>query len=127
MPYGKVTPYLPVKDLLKSYFKIQDQADHREVRERVIGKLLALDETLKNTLPVFLGLFNVPVQDSGWQAVDPVQRRHRILQAVTDLLIRERQVQPPAVVLENLHSLSTENQTFPGTLLPTPPPRPLLA
>ena len=126
IPYGKVTPYLPVRDLLKSYFKIQDQADHREVRERVIGKLLALDETLKNTLPVFLGLFNVPVQDSGWQAVDPVQRRHRILEAVTDLLIRESQVQPLAVVLEDLHWIDTESQSFLDKLVETLPTRHLL-
>ncbi len=126
IPYGKVTPYLPVRDLLKSYFKIQDQDDHREVRERVIGKLLALDETLKNTLPVFLGLFNVPVQDSGWQAVDPVQRRHRILEAVTDLLIRESQVQPLAVVLEDLHWIDTESQSFLDKLVETLPTRHLL-
>src|SRR5215467_9725278 len=39
VPYGKDTSYLPVIDLLKSYFKIQDRDDLREIREKVTGKL----------------------------------------------------------------------------------------
>src|SRR5262245_35701030 len=58
--YGKATSYLPVIDLLKGYFKIQDRDDLRELREKVTGKLLALDETLKPTLPTLLALLDVP-------------------------------------------------------------------
>ena len=39
--YGKATSYLPVIDLLKGYFKIQDRDDLREIREKVTGKLLS--------------------------------------------------------------------------------------
>src|SRR5713101_465216 len=45
--YGKATSYLPVIDLIKSYFKIQDRDDLREIREKVTGKLLTLDRTLE--------------------------------------------------------------------------------
>ncbi|MEK7445670.1 MAG: adenylate/guanylate cyclase domain-containing protein, partial [candidate division NC10 bacterium] len=38
--YGEATPYLPVIDLLKAYFRVQDGDDHREVREKLIGKIL---------------------------------------------------------------------------------------
>ena len=48
--YGKATSYLPVIDLVKGYFKLQDRDDFREVREKVMGKLLALDEALKPTV-----------------------------------------------------------------------------
>jgi adenylate kinase len=37
--YGKATSYLPVIDLLKGYFKIQDRDDLREIRAKVTGKL----------------------------------------------------------------------------------------
>ena len=49
--YGKATPYLPVIELLKSYCQIEDRDDPRRVREKVIGKLLNLDDALKPTLP----------------------------------------------------------------------------
>jgi AAA ATPase domain len=48
--YGKATPYLPVIDLLKAYFKIQDRDDQREIREKVTAKLLTLDKANKQTL-----------------------------------------------------------------------------
>ena len=75
--YGKATPYLPVIDLLKAYFKIHDRDDQREIREKVTGKLLTLDKSLESTLPAFLALLDVPVEDPTWQALDPSQRRQR--------------------------------------------------
>ena len=43
--YGKATPYLPLIDLLKAYFKIHDRDNQREIREKITGKLLTLDES----------------------------------------------------------------------------------
>ena len=73
--YGKATSYLPVIALLKNYFKIQDRDDLREIREKVTGKLLALDRTLEPSLPALLSLLDVPVEDTTWQAMLPAQRR----------------------------------------------------
>ena len=36
--YGKATPYLPVIELLKGYFKIDDRDDPRAIREKVTGE-----------------------------------------------------------------------------------------
>src|SRR3954471_8314925 len=41
--YGKATSYLPVIDLLKTYCDIEDRDEPRRVREKLTGKLLALD------------------------------------------------------------------------------------
>ena len=69
--YGKATSYLPVIDLLKGYFKIGDRDDHREMREKVTGKLLALDRALEPLLPPLLALLDVPIEDAAWQNLDP--------------------------------------------------------
>ena len=46
--YGKAMLYLPVIDLLKAYFQIDDRDDPpRRMREKVTGKLLSLDEALR--------------------------------------------------------------------------------
>src|SRR5262249_28030129 len=52
--YGKATSYLPVIELLKSYFKIENRDDLLEVRTKVTGRVVALDEALKSTLPALL-------------------------------------------------------------------------
>ena len=54
--YGKATSYLPVIDLLKGYFKIGDRDDHREMRAKVLGRVLGLDRALEPRLPPLLAL-----------------------------------------------------------------------
>jgi predicted ATPase len=109
--YGKGTPYLPVVDLLKGYFQIGDRDEPRTIREKVTGKLLALDRALEPTLPAFLALLDVPVEDRRWEILDPPQRRLRTLDAVRRLLLRESQVQPLLVIFEDLHWIDAETQS----------------
>jgi class 3 adenylate cyclase/tetratricopeptide (TPR) repeat protein len=119
--YGKATPYLPVIDLLKGYLRIQDQDDPRAVREKVTGKLLTLDEALKPTVPAFLALLDVPVDDAAWSALDPPQRRQRTLEALKRLFLRESQVQPLLLVFEDLHWVDGETQAVLDSLVESLP------
>ena len=124
--YGKATAYLPITDLLKGYFKIEDRDDHREIREKVTGKLLTLDEALKPTLPALLALLDVSVQDSQWQTLDAPQRRRQTLDSVKHLLMREGQVQPLCLVFEDLHWIDSETQAFLDNLIESLPTARLL-
>ena len=124
--YGKATSYLPVIDLLKAYFKVHDRDDHREVREKVIGKLLALDRALEPTLPALLALLDVPVDDAQWQILDPPQRRQRTFDAVKRLLLRESQLQPLLVIFEDLHWIDSETQALLDSLVESLPTARLL-
>ena len=110
--YGKATSYLPVIDLLKAYFKVQDRETHREIREKVTGKLLTLDRAFEPILPALLALLEVPVEDAHWQALDPANRRQRTLDAVKRLLLRESQGQPALVVFEDLHWIDDETRAL---------------
>jgi class 3 adenylate cyclase/tetratricopeptide (TPR) repeat protein len=115
--YGKATAYLPVRDLLKAYFQIDDRDDGRKIREKLTGKLLTLDATLGPTLPAFLTLLDVPVEDQHWQALDPTHRRQRTIEAIKGLLLRESQVQPLLLVFENLHWIDAETQAMLDSLI----------
>ncbi len=110
--YGKATPYLPVIELLKSYFGIQDRDGQWEIHERVAGKLLTLDRALEALLTPLLALLDVPVDDAAWTALDPPQRRLRTLEAIKRLLLRESQVQPLLVLFEDLHWIDSETQAL---------------
>jgi class 3 adenylate cyclase/tetratricopeptide (TPR) repeat protein len=115
--YGKATSYLPVIDLLRGYFKITDRDDQSEIREKVTGKLLALDRALEPDLPAMLALLDVPVDDVPWRAMDPAQRRQRTLEAVKHLLIREAREQPVVVIFEDLHWIDRETQALLDSLV----------
>jgi tetratricopeptide (TPR) repeat protein len=115
--YGRATSYVPLIDLLKGYFKIQDRDDLREIREKVTGKLLTLDRTLEPTLPAVLALLDVPVDDTAWQTLAPVERRQRTLDALKRLLLREAREQPLLVIFEDLHWIDSETQAVLDTLV----------
>ena len=115
--YGKATSYLPVIDLLKGYFKIGDRDNHREMRDKVMGRVLGLDRALEPLLPPLLALLDVPVDDAAWQTLDAPQRRQRTLDAVKRLLLRESQVQPLLVAFENLHWVDRETQALLDSLV----------
>jgi class 3 adenylate cyclase/tetratricopeptide (TPR) repeat protein len=110
--YGKAIPYLPIIELLKAYFAIEDRDEEQKIREKVTGKLVTLDTALGPTLPAFLTLLDVPVQDAAWRAFDSPQRRQRTLEAIERLLLRESQVQPLLLIIENLQWIDTETQAL---------------
>jgi class 3 adenylate cyclase/tetratricopeptide (TPR) repeat protein len=115
--YGKAASYLPVIDLLKCYFKIQDRDDLREIREKVTGKLLTLDRALEPTLPALLALLDVPADDAAWRTLDPGQRRRQTLDAVKRLLLREAREQPLLLIFEDLHWIDGETQALLDSLV----------
>ena len=124
--YGKATSYLPLIGLLKAYFKLGDRDTHREVREKVTGRLLTLDRTLEPILPAVLSLLGVPVEEMSWQALDPAERRQRTVDAVKRLLFRESRNQPLLIVFEDLHWIDAETQGLLDSLVESLPSARLL-
>src|SRR5439155_18489772 len=110
--YGKASPYLPLIELLKSYFQLQPQDDARTRRQKVIGKVLELDRTLEDTLPYLYALLGVEEQPSPLQQMDPQIRRQRTFEALKKLFLRESLNQPLILIFEDLHWIDSETQGF---------------
>ena len=96
--------------LLKAYFHLDDRDGGQPMRDKVTSRLRGLDDALSPTLPAFLTLLDVPVDDPQWHALDPPQRRQRFLEAIKRVLLRESQVRPVVLIVENLHWIDTETQ-----------------
>ncbi len=108
--HGKASAYLPVIDLLKSYFKIAAEDDERARREKVAGKVMILDRTLEDTLPYLYALLGISESDDPLAALDPQTRRRRTLEAIKRILVRESLSQPLIVEFEDLHWIDSETQ-----------------
>ena len=119
--YGQATTLLPVVYLLKVYFGIDDRDDRRRVREKLIGKLLGLDQTLGNMLPAFQALFDVSGDDPEWNSLGAEAQRERLRDAVKRLLLRETLVQPALLVFEDLHWIDSDTQAFLDSLVESLP------
>src|SRR2546425_1561342 len=100
--------------------------DTRKIREKVTGKLLALDRSLEPFLPALLSLLDVAVEDPQWERLDPPRRRQRTLDGVKRLLLRESKVQPVVTVFEDLHWIDSETQALLDSLVESLPTARLL-
>jgi class 3 adenylate cyclase len=114
--HGKASPYLPVIELLKSYFDVQPHDDERKRREKVGGKVLMLDRSLEDVLPYLFALLGVEEQPSPLQHMDPQLRRKRTFEALKKLFLRESLNQPLILIFEDLHWIDSETQGFLDTL-----------
>jgi class 3 adenylate cyclase/predicted ATPase len=110
--HGKATAYLPVIELLKSYFDIQTQDDERKRREKVAGKVVILDRTLEEILPYLYALLGIEEQPSPLAQMDAQIRRKRTFEALKKLFLRESLNQPVILIFEDLHWIDEETQRF---------------
>ena len=110
--HGRASPYLPVIQLLKGYFRIADQDDDRTQREKVTGRMLALDRTLEDAMPYLFALMGVQDPGSPLDGMDSTVRRQRTREAVKSLLHRESLDRTLMVIFEDLHWIDAETQSL---------------
>jgi class 3 adenylate cyclase/tetratricopeptide (TPR) repeat protein len=136
LAHGKDSSYLPVIELLKRYFAIAIEDDkrrrreqrvakllavdsgrvfspwRRRAREKVTGKVMALDRRLEDTLPYLFGLLGIQDSSDPLAQMDPQVKRRRTLDTIKRVLLRESLKQPLMVIFEDLHWIDDETQAF---------------
>src|SRR5215470_10788031 len=108
---GNRTPFLPIVDLLRTYFRVESIHDPDTVRRKVTEKLADLDVELATAGAALLSLLDVAVDDKQWEALDATQRRQLTLEALKAICVRESQREPLVLVFEDAHWFDAETQT----------------
>ena len=108
--YGKASAYLPLIELLNSYFKIATDDDMRTRREKITGRVLALDRALEDTLPYLFALLGMVDNRDSVAQMDVQLKKRRTLEAVTRILLRESLNQPLTLIFEDLHWIDEQTQ-----------------
>jgi len=110
--HGKASAFLPVIDLLQSYFKVAGEDDQRTRRAKVTGNVLTLDRSFEDTLPHLFALLGVVEGEDPLAGMDSQIRKRRTLEAIKRILLRESLNQPLMVIFEDLHWVDDETQGF---------------
>jgi class 3 adenylate cyclase len=110
--FGKASAYLPVIDLLNSYFGIDIADDSRKRREKIAGRLSMLDPALDDARPYLFRLLGLVEGDDPLAQLDGQTRRRKTLDAIKRILIRESLNQPLMVIFEDLHWIDGETQAL---------------
>jgi hypothetical protein len=95
------TPLLPISELLRRYFAIEDADAAESIHAKVSETLLSRHEALTASLTPLLSLLDVAVDDPAWSNLEPSQQRRRIQDAVKELLRSESRIQPLMVILRH--------------------------
>jgi class 3 adenylate cyclase/tetratricopeptide (TPR) repeat protein len=110
--HGKVSPYLPLIEVLHRYFGI-GAGDSQEIRrEKVTGVVVALDRSLEETLPYLFRILGLVEGNDSLGLMEVQVRRRRTLEAVKRILMAASIAQPLIIIFEDLHWIDKETEAF---------------
>jgi class 3 adenylate cyclase/tetratricopeptide (TPR) repeat protein len=110
--HAKSIPLMPVLQIMRSYFDVTDLDSHQTARERIAGKLLLLDESFGEDLPLIFDFLAVPDPERPSPRMDPEARQRQVF-GITKRLVRAQSAREPGVtVFEDLHWLDPASEAF---------------
>jgi tetratricopeptide (TPR) repeat protein len=110
--YGGAMPYLPILDILRSFFEVREGEREMVIRKRIRERIAKLDEKLLGILSPIQDLLSLKVEDEAYLKLEPKQRREKVFEAMRDLFIRESQYRPLVLVIEDLHWIDKTSEEF---------------
>lgn len=100
--FGSAMPYLPILDILRSFFDIKEGAGEYSIKTEVAERVARLDNSLGHVVPPIQELFSLTVEDDLYLKLPLKQKREKTFEAVRDILMRESQEQPLVLAIEDL-------------------------
>ena len=110
--YGQDVPYLPIVDLLKDSFGIDDADGDAAIVRKVEAGARSLGSAVRPGLPYLKFLLSVDPGADGVATMDPQMRKARIFEALRALAIAGSTVRPLVIVLEDLHWLDRLSEEY---------------
>ena len=89
MSHGKATAWLPVIELLYSYFGITDADDAATRRQKVGASLTALDPAWSTRCRIFWDCSASSEGPDPLQMMDPLIKRQRTLEGIRQIILAE--------------------------------------
>jgi class 3 adenylate cyclase/tetratricopeptide (TPR) repeat protein len=100
---GQNTPYLPVIELVKNGFGINETDDEGTIIEKIDADTAMWSTEAQKMAPYLKFLLQVDPGDAAIEYMNPAERRAGILDALRALILERSRVAPRVVVVEDLH------------------------
>jgi adenylate cyclase len=109
--HGKTLPFLPILELLRSYFGITDADSDDAARKRIAGTLVLADPTFQELLPLLFDVLGVPDPERPVPRIDP-EARQRQLFAFGRRLVQSRSRDAAILLLDDVHWIDPASDAF---------------
>ena len=113
--HGKNVPLLPMLQVFRAYFDLQEGENDRRAREKIAGRMLLLDESFREALPVLFEFFGVPDPDDAAPRMDPDGKQQQIFSVLRRIV---QGADPRAgsltfmTLIEDLHWFDPASEAF---------------
>jgi class 3 adenylate cyclase/tetratricopeptide (TPR) repeat protein len=110
--YGQATPYLPLLDLLRTNFQIEEGDNPLQIQEKLRQGVRQLDARLEEILPFLGALFALPSADDTLKHLAPKDKRQKIFEAIRALTVAACHHRPQVAIIENLHWIDQSSEDY---------------
>jgi tetratricopeptide (TPR) repeat protein len=101
--HGKSIPYLPMLQAFRQYFGITEGDTDLSSREKIAGRLLLIDESFRDVLPVLFGFFGVPDPERPAPPMDSDARQRQIFAVLRRIVQTGATFDVAVSLIEDLH------------------------
>ncbi|HEV2790051.1 MAG TPA: adenylate/guanylate cyclase domain-containing protein [Solirubrobacterales bacterium] len=110
--HGKSIPFMPILQMLRSFFGISDHEPEQLAREKIAGRALLLDAAFADDLPLMFDFLGVPDPDRPVAHMNPEARQRALGDVLCRLVNNPKRRKTLVLVFEDLHWLDDGSQAM---------------
>jgi class 3 adenylate cyclase/tetratricopeptide (TPR) repeat protein len=110
--HGKAIPFMPILQMLRSFYGIDDQDPEQQAREKIAGRSLLLDPAFAEDLPLIFDFLGVPDPERPVPRMDPEVRQRALAEFLCRLVSNPARRKVLVLVIEDLHWIDEGSQAM---------------
>jgi class 3 adenylate cyclase/tetratricopeptide (TPR) repeat protein len=110
--HGKSIPFMPILQMLRAFFGIEDSDSEQTAREKIAGRALLLDASFADDLPLLFDFLGVPDPDRPVPQMSPEARARALGEVLCKLVGNPSRKKTLMLVFEDLHWVDEGSQAM---------------
>ena len=110
--HGRNIPFLPILEVFRAYYRITLEDDDRSAREKIAGRMVLLDNSFAEALPLLFDFLGVADPQRPAPRLDPEARQRQVIAVMRQVIQSVSEEQPTVTLVEDLHWLDDASGEF---------------
>jgi class 3 adenylate cyclase/tetratricopeptide (TPR) repeat protein len=110
--HGRSIPFMPILQMLRAFFGIEDGDSEQAAREKIAGRALLLDASFADDLPLLFDFLGVPDPDRPVPQMSPEARQRALADVLCKLVSNPSRKKSLVLVFEDLHWVDEGSQAM---------------
>jgi class 3 adenylate cyclase/tetratricopeptide (TPR) repeat protein len=110
--HGRSIPFMPILQMLRAFFGIEDSDPEQTAREKIAGRALLLDTAFADDLPLLFDFLGVPDPDRPVPQMSPEARQRSLAEVLCRLTSNPARRKTLILVVGDLHWVDEGSQTM---------------